>query len=290
MVYEILDSRFSPSMDAWAVMLRSAETKLFARPNAGTTVVDRAERRFHVCNTANTNVVGSALVLITPEDGNRELAPTGELRDALRWCTSLRMDLTRIERFRVLSAKEGAARHEDGEALSEQERWELSDLFDEYQRFQKNAIPRLECCEEARVHPAIVFTVRVDPDSITGKAWWRTSYHTDLAPDGHYDTDPEGRFCPFCGKPVPKMRRKNPPPAPLCVITDGGYYCDTCGRSRDCLCLPPAAAFEPVPEPETYLVQTGPGEFEDVPVGCGPKPSGFEGTTEEWVRLRKPRS
>lgn len=36
-------------------------------------------------------------------------------------------------------------------------------------------------------------------------------------------------------------------PADTCVVLDGGYYCDTCKeRSRECNCLPPTFAWEPV--------------------------------------------
>jgi len=56
---------------------------------------------------------------------------------------------------------------------------------------------------------------------------------------------PEAKFCTFCGEALPKMVRKATPPIPLCIVTDGGYYCDTCKQRLPCTCLPPSAAFEP---------------------------------------------
>jgi methionyl-tRNA synthetase len=65
--------------------------------------------------------------------------------------------------------------------------------------------------------------------------------------DVHYETDRAHaiQFCPFCGKPLPKIRLKVKIPKRVMTMTDGGYYCDTCGkRLMECNCLPPEVMWE----------------------------------------------
>lgn len=51
------------------------------------------------------------------------------------------------------------------------------------------------------------------------------------------------KFCPFCGKKMPKVKRKENPPTP--VHTDVGYHCGMCDeRTMSCRCLPMTALFE----------------------------------------------
>lgn len=53
--------------------------------------------------------------------------------------------------------------------------------------------------------------------------------------------------CPFCAKPVPEIRLRSKPPQRVCVVTDGGLYCDTCERRLDdCRCLPTERLWEAV--------------------------------------------
>lgn len=53
----------------------------------------------------------------------------------------------------------------------------------------------------------------------------------------------DAKFCPFCGAAVPKVEYVNPP-GPVLRVTDGGYYCDTCGERCDgCTCLPPDVCY-----------------------------------------------
>lgn len=55
-------------------------------------------------------------------------------------------------------------------------------------------------------------------------------------------------FCPYCGKKLPEIEKDPAPVAPLCVITDGGYYCDTCEeRLMNCQCYPPEFAWRVKP-------------------------------------------
>jgi len=55
------------------------------------------------------------------------------------------------------------------------------------------------------------------------------------------------KFCPFCGKKLPEVRKKDSPPEPIHTDADGGYYCGTCDeRNMSCGCLPMEALFEVV--------------------------------------------
>lgn len=119
-----------------------------------------------------------------------------------------------------------------------------------------DAIPKLTCCDEAKGYHAVRFSVDIyDSDEPPKEGRWYLPESESLArhrqsrdPDWHKKKPPEPKFCPFCGTAVPKMRLKADPPKDLCRVTDGGYYCDTCGeRLNGCLCLPAEAAFEPVP-------------------------------------------
>ena len=48
------------------------------------------------------------------------------------------------------------------------------------------------------------------------------------------------KFCPFCSTALPDIEMRKECPKNICVISDGGYYCDTCKeRLHACECLPP---------------------------------------------------
>lgn len=54
--------------------------------------------------------------------------------------------------------------------------------------------------------------------------------------------------CPFCATPVAAVRLRTQPPRRICVVIDGGYYCDTCARRLiACRCAPPEQLWEAVP-------------------------------------------
>jgi hypothetical protein len=56
------------------------------------------------------------------------------------------------------------------------------------------------------------------------------------------------KFCPHCSRPVPEIKRRKTT-RKIRSITDGGYYCDTCGeRIMACQCYAPEYAWEPVGE------------------------------------------
>jgi hypothetical protein len=119
-------------------------------------------------------------------------------------------------------------------------------------------VPRPPCCPAARLYPAVTFLLdhyeSGDTDLVRGR--WLASLHDGLMREEslfrgtlEYLTErPEAKFCPYCGTAVPEMRRVSPS-TPVCRVTDGGYYCDTCKeRLSSCTCLPPEAAWEPVPK------------------------------------------
>ncbi len=46
-------------------------------------------------------------------------------------------------------------------------------------------------------------------------------------------------FCPYCGMKLPTPVKTTPLLSPIRKVTDGGYYCDTCGeRLMCCHCWP----------------------------------------------------
>ena len=97
------------------------------------------------------------------------------------------------------------------------------------------------CCANAREHPCVFLA-----DTENGTVYWFAPMHESIAMDMLPTHRPRASFCPYCGEALPKMRRRAVLPGKVCVITDGGYYCDTCGkRLNACKCLPPAAAWEP---------------------------------------------
>jgi len=120
-------------------------------------------------------------------------------------------------------------------------------------------IPILTCCEASRNYPTVTFTVDFGEKSEDGKGYWYVRSNSKLEDyyrpseakmdPSWYENRPHAKFCPYCGTPVPKMRRKDPAPKTLTVVTDGGYYCDTCSeRLNCCMCDPLSSAFEPVRE------------------------------------------
>jgi len=52
-------------------------------------------------------------------------------------------------------------------------------------------------------------------------------------------------FCPHCGTKLPEVRLKTPAPKDVCIVSDGGYNCDTCKqRLRQCKCKSPEFLYE----------------------------------------------
>lgn len=62
---------------------------------------------------------------------------------------------------------------------------------------------------------------------------WVMLKHTSMG-----NTTVDVKTCPFCGKGLPPIVRVTVPKnRKICVVTDGGYYCDTCSeRLIGCNC------------------------------------------------------
>lgn len=122
--------------------------------------------------------------------------------------------------------------------------------------------PSLTCCDAARITRAVTLEAegQGQPDfaercRIAPPAW---RLRLDLSQRSLVDLSPEDtlaffaacwtpvRHCPFCGATPPALRLVANPPAKICISTDGGYSCDTCGEDRDCECAPPESLWEPV--------------------------------------------
>lgn len=82
-------------------------------------------------------------------------------------------------------------------------------------------------------HRSIRRGTRTNPDGET--------YHTISMEYGDMPPIPAPvDHCPFCGKKVPEVVKYSCPPPWIRIISDGGYYCDTCGeRLMSCGCSPP---------------------------------------------------
>jgi len=53
-------------------------------------------------------------------------------------------------------------------------------------------------------------------------------------------------YCPHCNKKLPDVTKRKTKRT-VCVITDGGFYCDTCGIIlTECTCYPPEYAWKPI--------------------------------------------
>ena len=53
------------------------------------------------------------------------------------------------------------------------------------------------------------------------------------------------KFCPACGTALPKLKLKAVLPKKIMIVTDGGYYCDTCKKRLDsCQCKRPKDMWE----------------------------------------------
>lgn len=147
------------------------------------------------------------------------------------------------ERYQVLHKKNDRTDEEESE---------YEKICDVLLKEQTLAVPRPPCCKAAQEYPQLLFFAEDGLEPTKGH--WSLAhirevhaYLPDLATRWG-DAFPEPKFCSYCGTALPKMVRKPAErlPKPLCVVEDGGYYCSTCHeRGGVCLCLPPAAAFEP---------------------------------------------
>ena len=146
---------------------------------------------------------------------------------------------------------------ERGESnLTKPEVLEMCRLDTAARKAQQDGILRPTCCKMAQAYPVVTFHVDTydckDTNVALGR--WRAHMPSELSSDlissngiNWLRDQPSPKFCPFCAARLPKMRRKDQVPKDVCRFTDGGYYCDTCKeRLHACICLPLAAAWEPI--------------------------------------------
>lgn len=73
---------------------------------------------------------------------------------------------------------------------------------------------------------------------------WRISARQNG--DSGYNRFAQVSFCPFCGVRLPELRLRKTVLQTICVVVDGGYYCQTCEkRLIGCRCADPARLWEP---------------------------------------------
>lgn len=151
---------------------------------------------------------------------------------------------------------------ENDKGLNASEEKDLDGLMRRRRDEIAHARPRPTCCLAARIEGVVWLTVDYD-NTPTEEARWAVAHNHDLRSEARrvnrvqtFGDTPAPKYCPFCGTGLPFMVRVESPPEPLCVITDGGYYCDTCRERADaCLCYPPTCAFAP----ESTIARRNPG-------------------------------
>lgn len=112
---------------------------------------------------------------------------------------------------------------------------------------QMDSIPYPTCCEKARY--VVTFYLNW-PGTRGGVTGWFISTSRERQPSYLKMTMSyacEVSHCPFCGTDLPEIRKREDPPEPLCVLSESGDYCMTCGvggGASICNCYPPSAAYE----------------------------------------------
>ena len=106
-----------------------------------------------------------------------------------------------------------------------------------------------KCCNEVKEKHTVF--LRHSRDEIYTR---NRSGQKDLEPEWYcmiYDTKGgmfdrvKVNFCPHCSKRLPDIERRKTD-KPICDITDGGFYCNTCKRKLcECGCYPPEYAWKP---------------------------------------------
>lgn len=97
-----------------------------------------------------------------------------------------------------------------------------------------------QCCEKAKNTAAVFLSIDIYSDEQKPKWVTRTHYTKYQSTSIR-----EAYFCPFCSTAVPEIVPSGET-KPICSVTDGGYYCDTCKeRLNCCTCLPPELAWRP---------------------------------------------
>ncbi len=111
-------------------------------------------------------------------------------------------------------------------------------------REKASELPHPVCCELA--HRLIFPYRRIDIHTETvlngGVPIWRMGFNTTW--EGGMREVHEIHFCPFCGKKLPKFRKKVTPPKHIAV--EGDFRCQGCGERYGgyCFCSHPESAYE----------------------------------------------
>lgn len=101
-----------------------------------------------------------------------------------------------------------------------------------------------QCCEQVEETGSVFLVVPdsfVNGDLATKPKWGIVAYHPQWETTTHILVD----YCPHCGERLPAVVPVEPK-GKVCLVTDGGYYCETCKkRLSECQCLPPAFRWGP---------------------------------------------
>lgn len=138
------------------------------------------------------------------------------------------------------------------EEISQEEWGELENLREKRKRDIKEAIPRPQCCEAIKKYPAVNFYINHRNEEGKNSFEADGGWHITLPKNDYWSHSlewlqniPAPKFCPFCGAPLPKMKKKAELPEYVSLIQYDSDYCDTCGdRLMRCQCDPPEAAWE----------------------------------------------
>jgi len=145
-------------------------------------------------------------------------------------------------------------RLEEDDKLTEEQGYEMDRLQTSRRQARVTLAPSLKCCKEIQDYPAVFFKIdyrnKEGKNSLEAAGGWHIEipqvYDRDFYRTREWFANlPSPKFCPFCGTPLPKMRRKDPVPEFIATYDYDADYCNTCGeRCMCCQCDPPEAAWE----------------------------------------------
>lgn len=161
---------------------------------------------------------------------------------------------------------------EDFDAERERQRAEFEERMAEDRRIMKMHADRQrqytfvmpECCAKMIETATICLNTPEEftsGDTKTLPKWYIRTGEREGLGSGQRHGYTEPQFCPFCATPVPEVERRVTD-RKIMVVTDGGYYCATCGeRCHSCSCLP--AAFHWQPKGSTRIIPEIPKNEDD---------------------------